>query len=263
MRLSYSKINTYKNCPKKYKYQYIDGIKVPFGKALVFGIFIHQVLEDIEVAIKDAGPEPNLPEIVKPIWVKDKNNSKLTKGLNEQDITDAKKIIQNYIFHLEKDGIPDILGVEEWFNITIEGYNIVGKIDLTQREANGKIHVVDHKTTGKKSIKYLDNDRTQLKLYVVAAMEKYGLDVSEVQASFSLAKCDFDKKTYDFNDKDLEELKQDVVSIAESIKSDSSWDAKTCVLCAWCDFYDMCDEAQSDSTIAARRANVLAERDSA
>ena len=42
---SYSKLESYNSCPKKFEFSYIDGIKVPEGEHLIKGQFIHQQLE--------------------------------------------------------------------------------------------------------------------------------------------------------------------------------------------------------------------------
>ena len=44
MRTSYSALNTYQNCPLKFKYQEIDKIRVPKTKEAAFGSAIHEAL---------------------------------------------------------------------------------------------------------------------------------------------------------------------------------------------------------------------------
>ena len=44
MRISYSTLNSYQNCPLKYKFREIDKIKEPKSKEAVFGTLIHAVL---------------------------------------------------------------------------------------------------------------------------------------------------------------------------------------------------------------------------
>lgn len=257
LRLSYSKLDTYKQCPQRYKFQYIDGIKVPMGKALVYGIFVHKVLEEIELAIKAAGGQvDSLPSLVRPIWTKIKN-SNLSKGLNDDDLARAKISVQTYIYHLEESDLPEIVSVEEWFNITVGDFNIVGKIDLITDE-DGTIHVIDHKTTKLGSIKYLDDNRTQLQIYALAASEKYDRPVEDIKTSFSLISQDFNKMTYSFDEADIAGVKDFIVKSGEAIKNDTTWEGKTSILCAWCSFYDMC-ETPKDSNIKERRKKVVAE----
>lgn len=44
MRISYSALNSYKTCPLKYKFQYIDKIRTIKSKEAVFGTLIHSTL---------------------------------------------------------------------------------------------------------------------------------------------------------------------------------------------------------------------------
>jgi len=227
------------------------------GKALVYGIFVHKVLEEIELAIKaEGGKVDNLPALVKPIWTEVKN-SNLSKGLNEEDLARAKLSVQTYIYHLEEEDLPNIVSVEEWFNISVGDFDIVGKIDLITDE-DGTIHVIDHKTTKLGSIKYLDDNRTQLQIYALAAAEKYGKPLEDIKTSFSLISQDFNKMSYTFDEADIEGVKDFIVKSGEAIKNDTTWEGKTNILCAWCSFYDMCDTPK-DAKIKARRKKVVAE----
>ena len=45
MRTSYSALETFRQCPQKYKFQEIDKIKTPKGKEAVFGTLIHNSLK--------------------------------------------------------------------------------------------------------------------------------------------------------------------------------------------------------------------------
>ena len=45
MRTSYSALETFKNCPLKYKFQEIDKIKVPKNVETVFGGSVHSALK--------------------------------------------------------------------------------------------------------------------------------------------------------------------------------------------------------------------------
>jgi len=45
MRISYSGLDTFSTCPAKYKFQYIERIRVPKSKEAVFGTLIHDCLK--------------------------------------------------------------------------------------------------------------------------------------------------------------------------------------------------------------------------
>jgi hypothetical protein len=45
MRTSYSSIETYLQCPQRYKFQEIDRIRVPKSKEAIFGTLIHETLK--------------------------------------------------------------------------------------------------------------------------------------------------------------------------------------------------------------------------
>ncbi len=45
MRISYSALETFKRCPLKFKFQYLDRIKTPKRKEAIFGTLIHSALK--------------------------------------------------------------------------------------------------------------------------------------------------------------------------------------------------------------------------
>ena len=45
LRISYSALDTFKQCPLKYKFQVIDKIKAPKTKEAIFGSVLHEALE--------------------------------------------------------------------------------------------------------------------------------------------------------------------------------------------------------------------------
>ena len=44
MKSSYSRINSYGFCPKKYEYRYIQNVPAPVKPELAFGVSIHETL---------------------------------------------------------------------------------------------------------------------------------------------------------------------------------------------------------------------------
>jgi hypothetical protein len=56
--LSYSSISKYRQCPRAWRYRYIDKVKVPTSVNLFFGSAIHSVIED-----KICGSDKSLPEL--------------------------------------------------------------------------------------------------------------------------------------------------------------------------------------------------------
>lgn len=49
-RLSYSSVTTYMDCPRKWKFRYIDKIKTPRGAALAFGSAAHNTIQNFWAA---------------------------------------------------------------------------------------------------------------------------------------------------------------------------------------------------------------------
>lgn len=67
-------------------------------------------------------------------------------ALQYLDLT--KRVVQQYAAHWAHERL-DVLHVEEIFKADIEGYRFTQRFDLVVREADRKIWIVDHKTSGR------------------------------------------------------------------------------------------------------------------
>lgn len=115
MKLSYSKIYTFRTCPQRYKFKYVDGIpelessEMNLGKK--FHETIHRLLKNLPVDVID----------------------------NEMIVQRAKKVMEliteKYL----------IVGSEVYFNLLIDDYEFEGYIDLIAKDRQGNIYVLDFK----------------------------------------------------------------------------------------------------------------------
>ena len=53
MTLSKSKINTFIECPRKFKYRYIDEITEEANEFMVFGTTVHEIAEEIAIELME------------------------------------------------------------------------------------------------------------------------------------------------------------------------------------------------------------------
>jgi hypothetical protein len=148
--VSYSELDTYRQCPLKHMWAYKERWKRPVteGSALAKGSLWHLVLETHYLKIIDGGNLDDCRQAVEPL---------LTEGSSGLQ-TDTQALIQwMYEGHIEQYGLDEqweILAVEYPFVINLADpdgnlspYDIKGKIDLVVRNrSNGTIWVVDHKS---------------------------------------------------------------------------------------------------------------------
>lgn len=169
MRTSYSALETYINCPQKYKFQEIDRIKTPKSKEAVFGTLIHNALRYFH------GKDPATPSLnqllafFKNIWNKD-----IFLDSDEEKVYffQGLKILEEYY---RKNGLKkiNIIGLETRFEAQIGDHLLTGKIDRIDKSSEEVFEIIDYKTGRKMpSQERVDND-LQLAIYNIGFLKKW------------------------------------------------------------------------------------------
>lgn len=182
MTWSFSRLNSFYNCPYEWKLRYIDCNKSENGFFGEYGSLIHKILEKYEKGelslfeLNDYYEEhfsESVPHDAPPNKYVDIKQSYYEKGLD---------YFNNIDLDLDK---YEVLGVEKEVRFQIAGKDFVGYIDLLLKEKEtGKIIILDHKSA---SIKILKNGKVsksdqehvrefirQLCLYAIPIIEEYG-----------------------------------------------------------------------------------------
>jgi putative RecB family exonuclease len=150
--LSYSQVSTYLTCPLRYRLQYVEIIAPAFtSAALAFGSAIHEAvaaLYQTRLEGDELRPDEML-DVYRDTWSK-AEKIKYFNGDNESSLLEkAKNMLA--VFHGSVDPAVTILGVEEFFEIKLDGVPpFQGYIDLIEQSDSRAITVVDLKTASKK-----------------------------------------------------------------------------------------------------------------
>lgn len=179
--VSYSQITTYMNCPLRYRFQYVDQVPAEFtAAALPFGGAFHETLAHFYRGIKDLNQRysaDDLIDVFRTDWLL-RNESDGTIRFDKGDDRDSlleKGIVMIQAFHANVNP-GEVIAVESEFCLRKADNNgskplpipIIGAIDLVERNREGYIVAVDHKTAARK---YSDNkieDDLQLTVYTCA-----------------------------------------------------------------------------------------------
>lgn len=244
---SHSKLSTFEQCQQKYKYRYIDKIKV-LGKSIegVLGSVVHNVLEYLyqEVA---KGRLPNVDEVITiyaDTWKEnyDENVLIVKNDMTEKDY--FNKGVQFLMDYYMKNTPFDDNTLETEKKIIIDldkikGIKIIGYVDrLVHNKEKGRYEIHDYKTSNSLPTQdQVDNDR-QLALYSIAIKEIYGYDKPVVLVWHYLAHST--KITSERTNEQLQELKTQILELIAKIESTSIYPYNKSVLCGWCEYKSMC-----------------------
>jgi CRISPR/Cas system-associated exonuclease Cas4 (RecB family) len=173
-RYSFSRLSTFKLCPKKHYYSYIEGWDAPEkGIQLFLGDIFHRLLEE---EAKGLSAEPVLKEY---------EGAYLVGKTGDKPENLMRRLLPMYNHHYAKEMTDEeVLAVELEITEKLNGSDIfVGKVDKVVRTPEGIVIVRDTKTTSK-ALKYGYKDvlyNQQLLLYVPFVEALLGIKVHAIQ----------------------------------------------------------------------------------
>lgn len=239
IKLSASAVKSYDQCPRKYFYNYIERAPTKQWDHFDVGNLCHKTLEIFHYDyMKNGAKGRSLKKMMSQAFEKAREEF---KHMRASLIKESKELIQVYLDRIRKDGIPNVQGVETYFNINISENIIVrGYLDRLDILKDGRYEIIDYKTV--KNPKYLDE--FQLLVYGIW-LNKDKPSISEFKGSYVLLRHDADKKSYDFNKDDVDKAKKKLIQYADTIRNENTWSPIPSILCNWCDFESLCPARQA------------------
>ncbi len=244
---SYSKIGSYKACPKQYDFCYIQKLPRLDKTFTIFGSLCHDILERFHKFYLDPNNE-NIPYVdamqksfieAKHDW-ESKEISENQLRITKDQLKEAYQIMVDYLLLLNKGNNPKVISVEKkiWLDIDHK-FILLGYIDRIQKDTDGAIHIADYKTT--KDEKYLV-DRTQLMLY---AYSLYCEDptLEKVRTSYILLKHKMKSLVKEHSIQEIVECKDKLVKVFLTIQDDKLYrPTPSFFKCKFCDYSKYCAE---------------------
>jgi RecB family exonuclease len=244
--LSATRVKMYLQCPRQYRYRYVDEIPTVLTGALAFGQVIHRVLYNLQLWAITHG-EPFTESIAwyefSRLWneiVNDQNP--LFKCADEPSEYSAlaKVMLTGYIeAHREKP--PPIL-LEYPFEIAMQDessgreYLLRGVIDRIDYGNDGLV-IVDYKTGKRKpSPRQLQEDM-QLTIYAFAARQLFGQDVQHV-VYYQLR--DQSELLTEHTESELQTLVQSILPQAAAGIERERFGPRPGYYCRFCDYRTVC-----------------------
>jgi len=240
-KLSVSKTNTYLQCNKKYKFSYILKLPRKEFEYHIFGRFVHKALENFHLAII-AGDRRKDADIMFASF--DDALQEFLPKISKDSKNLAIELLKQYLSQWEADKVKtSVLEAEKVFNIGISNTLLLtGMIDRIQLDNDGVYHIVDYKTS--KSAQYLKNDLLQLLTYAFVIYNEHP-EIEKVRVSYIMLKLGSQYITKEFSLDQILSIKQMYEGYANEILSDQNFKANPGILCKFCEFADLCDEAKS------------------
>jgi len=246
---SHSQLETYANCPFKYKLQYIDRKRTGRKSIEAFmGTIVHEALEKLYRDLR-MSRLPELKELEE--YYLERWDSSINDGIfvvkNEYEPEDylqtGLRCIGDYYrrYHPFEVGVP--VWLEKRVNIPIsdeEGRSIgfAGILDRLDSFEEGRYEIHDYKTSGTlPSQQELERDR-QLSLYQLAVEAAYP-DARDVELVWHYLVFDRELRLRRERE-ELEGVAAYAARLAREIEESEDFPARESMLCEWCEYQEHC-----------------------
>jgi putative RecB family exonuclease len=177
--ISWSALSTFRTCPLKYKFRYVDGLpEESVSSALVFGSGIHSAVEQHFQALLSGDPRPDLDALLfayRSAWLPHDPDA-IQFGTSETRTSLdalAGKMLTAFLASPAASVRGRVLGVEEELRgVLVEGVpDLYGRVDLLH-EDDERLVITDVKTSrGKWSADQVEESGEQLLVYSKLASE--------------------------------------------------------------------------------------------
>jgi len=265
MRLSPSKINTYKKCPREFYYKYIK--KIPEKKTihLFRGTLVHKVLEDLFKRQfrtlsqwEKGGPAMWVQDQFEKRWEEKIAKHKWLWEVHTNEEMDAmyvetEELLQNFVHSVNKKLTEMVKWkiykskyqawnavapkyAEKW--VKSKEYAIVGVIDVVCNDFDGGTTLLDYKTS-KRYGPYLPEEYyRQLIIYAFL----YTLEMGEMPKFVGVNYLRFDDTFFvKISQSELDEARDLIKFVHDSLKeredNEDRYEQVPQNLCKWCSFY--------------------------
>lgn len=235
MRISYSSLETYIQCPQKFKFQQIDRIKTPKSKQTVFGTIIHSTLKFLHSNRTVIPVFPQVLDHYKNIWNKDIFNDP-----EEQEIyfEQGQALLKNYYDNNNLTALH-VVDLETHFEVPFENHTLTGIIDRIDKIGQDQYEIIDYKTSKSLPSQEDVDKNLQLSLYRLGITNRWpNLKLDQVTLSLYFLKHGI-KISTTRNEDDLEATKAKISNVVSNIEA-KRFEPIPSKLCDYCDYRNIC-----------------------
>lgn len=228
------KLSMFMECPRRYKFQYIDGLaeqfKVP-KPHFTMGENVHEALKDFfKKTEPDKRNQKNLEEILRKIWRK---NRKGFKNRDEEKKFGLEALAMLDNFAKTQDIKIKPLELEKMHKLPIDKEIILqGKIDRIDKDGD-KIIIIDYKTGSEPQ----EEDLLQLIIYSIIISKKLNKEINK--ASYLYLKSGKEKSIKPSKE-DLDNGIIEIKSMVEMIEKEKNFKPNINKFCSWCEYLSIC-----------------------
>ncbi len=249
---SYSRLDTFEQCPRKYKFRYIDGLKTETeGVEAFVGKRVHESLEKLyrDLKLTKLSSLEEILSFYEQEWGKNWHGG---LRIARADFTPGhyfelgRQCLRDYYKHYHPFTQGKTIGLEERIEMkfpdgprihTLQGY--IDRITWIPETEMYEIH--DYKTSQTLPTQEDADDDRQLALYQLGLLQRWP-DAKQFKLIWHYLA--FDKELVSTRaPADLKSLQQEIVETIHQVENEMKigrWEVRTSRLCDWCEYKPIC-----------------------
>ena len=246
MNISYSALNTFQNCPLKYKFQNIERIKTSPSKEAVFGTILHSALNFLH---QPRPLPPTLEELLE--FYNNSWNSEVYEDKQEEMaiMQQGIRILEDYYRNNNPKNFK-IIDLETFFSVPIgkilsekdnpakEEIILSGKIDRIDQIEGGGLEIIDYKTSKNLPPQEVVNNDLQLAIYQMGIQSRWPTLNKPIKLSLYFLKHGI-KLSSVRTPEQIKQVKERLLDLVKEIKT-SDFNPTPTPLCGWCGYQQEC-----------------------
>lgn len=236
LRLSFSRVDTYRSCPLRFRFAYVDRLPSAPSPHLSWGSSIHAALEAWwDQKLPEAPPVEVLYQALYDAW-DDTGFADMDRDEKLRWYRHARDVLTRHHARHAPHYRPAV-ATEQWFELDLgDDLQVVGSIDHVTRTPSGGLGIVDWKTNRKAKPRSAVAGSLQLAIYALAARELWGVEPEWVALDFVVPGV---RVSVDRDEIDVDAAVATLHEVAADIRA-ARFTPRPSRLCPWCDYRAEC-----------------------
>jgi RecB family exonuclease len=256
-QFSFSRIKTFHQCPLRYRYRYLKGMREAFRSIESFlGSTVHSVLEWLYGRRNDSS-SPSLEAALDQFALEWETSWSENVAVIKSETTApesfrlGREMVARFHRGTFASDASDTIALEQRYSIRL-GPDAVftGIADRVGRTENGRLFVVDYKTSGRRGTAAEFSEGLQAPMYASCALRLEPDD--EALAGYHylrLGATSWHRVTAARADELVHRFRE----LVSEVRSATEFPARPGILCAWCGFNAVCPAAEVPSHLDGGR----------
>ena len=248
--LSPSSAAAFEQCPRRWRYKYIDREREPSGQAALIGSFAHRVLEFL-CGLPALHRTPDQAKaLAKELWADFETETDFEALELDADQARAFRwqawLSIMGLWDLEDPARVEVVSTEQKVNVDLGEVPFVGVIDRVDRCAD-RLVVSDYKSGTLPGVRWRSDKVQQVMLYAAALTRSTGEQPERARLLY------LGQRILDIavTDRRVEEAEQALAETWHEVGTacgNDVFEPKPGILCGWCPFVERCEEGRAELT---------------